>query len=144
MSTVICELSGGRGVVLLEVGFPGIKGSKGDEGEPGDAARTPVVDLPAGRPLQSADAGRKLRYTGAAPSDVLVPPSSVVLFPVGTLILLSQADENGSITFLEGPGVRIGAHLGRIRTSGIYAQAALHYVGDDLWELTGELEEAGL
>lgn len=99
-----------------------------------------VVPLSTNRLLSLADAGKYLRFTGAASQIVTVPTQASVAWADSTEITFEQSGL-GLVSFTATTGVTINkaaGHLARIK--GQYGVACLKRVATNVWTLFGNLE----
>jgi hypothetical protein len=92
--------------------------------------------------LVLTDAGKDIKHTNAAATNITVPPSASVAWVTGTKVNTFQMGA-GQVTFVAGDGVTINfpASLS-LAIKEQYGVATLTYFGSNVWVLTGLLEEA--
>lgn len=88
--------------------------------------------------LALADAGGVVEADSASALTITVPLSSVVAFPVGTLVQLDAVGA-GTVTVAPATGVTVESLSGHLALSGQYASATLRKRDTDTWLLTGNL-----
>jgi len=96
----------------------------------------PIRGVTGATTLSTADAGACVRSTGASAAAVTVNTGAWV---AGDVVQLRRAG-SGALTVVSGSGVTINTptgHTAAARAQG--SSLALHYVGSDEWDLTGDL-----
>jgi hypothetical protein len=88
--------------------------------------------------LVLSDADKLVTMNNASANTLTIPTNSVVAFPIGTQILISQS--GAGVTTIQGdPGVTIQSFNSLVSTAGQYATVSLIKKGTDTWLLTGNL-----
>jgi len=96
----------------------------------------PIRGVTGATTLSTDDAGACVRSTGASAAAVTVNTGAWV---AGDVVQLRRAG-SGALTVVSGSGVTINVpagHTAAARAKG--SSLALHYVGSDEWDLTGDL-----
>ncbi len=89
--------------------------------------------------LALADAATVVRASNASAITITVPANASVAFPTGSVVTIRQAGA-GQITLSAAGGVTINIPTGFAAKTGRQgATVALHKVGTDAWDLTGDL-----
>lgn len=92
------------------------------------------------RVLALTDAGKYIRTTNVAATEITVPPQSSVTWDDNTEIHFEQSG-TGQITFTAGSGVTINRVSGaNAKSAGQYTKVTLKRTGSDSWSLVGALE----
>lgn len=85
------------------------------------------------------DAGKVVRHTSASPTTVTVAPNATQAF-AATQVVTSRQVGAGQLTIQAGAGVTINVPTGTLATTRAQGSVImLHYVGTDVWDLTGDL-----
>ena len=88
--------------------------------------------------LDLTDAGKVVELDNAAAITVTIPADSVVDFPIGTVIELSQEGE-GQVEITPAVGVTLTSVEGKRKLFGQYAAGSLRKRAADSWRLVGDL-----
>jgi len=92
-----------------------------------------IVSKTAGFNLETADAGKYLRYDSVNEGTCTVPPYSTLQIPANTVITIRQAGA-GILTMQGGSGVTLN---GDLKTGGQHKSLQLIYLGNDVWDVVG-------
>lgn len=92
-----------------------------------------IVTETASFSLETADAGKYLRYDSVNEATCTVPPYSTLQIPANTVITIRQAGA-GVLTFQGGSGVTLN---GALSTPGQHKNLQLIYIGNDVWDVVG-------
>jgi hypothetical protein len=131
-------------ITIVEVST-GARGLQGVQGEAGLGVTEAIQNITtstktADYTLALADKGTVVRMNVASSNNLTIPPASSVAFSAGNIALIRQAGA-GQTTIVAGSGVTINARAGKaLKIAAQNAVVSLHYLGSDVWDLTGDLQ----
>src|SRR5690606_1842566 len=88
--------------------------------------------------LNISDAGKLITQDNSSPNIITVPANSLVAFPLGTIIMITQYGA-GQTTISKDTGVVINSLGDALRLQGKDATATLTKVSTDTWILNGDI-----
>jgi len=100
----------------------------------------PIVSTTEERTLSLTDTGKYIRINNSLPNQLLVPYDGEVRFAVGATIRVSQTGF-GRTSILPKSGVSINTPNGYVLRKR-FSSAILTYVGQNIWDLSGDLDES--
>ncbi len=89
--------------------------------------------------LVLSDQNKMIEINNASANEVTIPLNSVVAFPIGTQILVTQAGA-GQTSIGKSVGVTLYAEDNKLKLVGQYAMCTLIKKSTDLWYVGGNLE----
>lgn len=132
----LSELSAATSPVAGAVPLYGVQSAAGVAVTVRQVRAVPIRAITGADTLSATDAGTCVRSTGSSAAAVTVNTGSWV---AGDVVQLRRAG-TGALTVAAGSGVTINTpagHTAEARAQG--SSLALHYVGSDEWDLTGDL-----
>lgn len=105
-----------------------------------DPTKVPIHDTVTGAyTYVPDDAGKVVRHTGSGASNVTVAPNSLQSFAATQVVTLRQVGA-GQLTLVAGAGVTLNIPTGNLLKTRVQGSVVmLHYVGSDVWDVTGDL-----
>lgn len=88
--------------------------------------------------LVLSDANKMVEINNAAANELIIPLNSVVAFPIGTQILVSQLGA-GQTSIGKSVGVTLNAEGNKLKIAGQYGIVSLIKKSTDLWYVSGNL-----
>jgi hypothetical protein len=88
--------------------------------------------------LVLTDKGKTVSMTNASANTLTIPSNASVAFPVGTVITLRQGGA-GQTTVNTAGGATVNSRGGALKLAGQYAYASLIKIGENAWELSGDI-----
>ena len=134
--TKLSDMTAATSPVAGDVKLYGVQSAAGVAVTARQLRGVPIRGITGATTLANTDAGACVRSTGSSAAAVTVNTGSWV---AGDVVQLRRAG-TGALTVVAGSGVTINTpagHTAEARAQG--SSLALHYVGTDEWDLTGDL-----